>query len=74
MPSDIILMMIGAVFAEDIVAGAILAYAAYWAFVLRRVLRNRFSRSQALWLGVVCIFLIPCTPDTDEHRPAHPAL
>ncbi len=62
MPSDIILMMIGAVFAEDIVAGAILAYAAYWAFVLRRVLRNRFSRSQALWLGVVCIFLIPVLP------------
>jgi len=62
MPSDIPLIMLSAVLLEDIVAGAILAYAAYWAFVLRRVLRNRFSRSQAFWLGVVCIFLIPVLP------------
>jgi hypothetical protein len=62
-------LFIAAVFAEDIVAGVILAIAAYWAFVLKGALRNRFSRSQALWLGIVCIFFIPLLPTPTSTNP-----
>jgi len=62
-------LMIAAVFTEDIVAGVILAIAAYWAFTIRTVLKNKSSRSQALWLGVACVFLIPLLPTPTSTDP-----
>jgi hypothetical protein len=60
------LIMMAAVFTEDIVAGVILALAAYWAFAIRGALKGEPSRSQALWLGVVCLFLIPALPTPES--------
>jgi len=64
-----IALMIVAVFIEDIVAGVILALGAYWAFTIRRVLKSKSSRSEALWLGVACIFLIPLLPTPTSTDP-----
>jgi len=38
-----------------IVVLAVLLYAAYWAFAIRRALIGRIYRNHALWLGVLCI-------------------
>jgi len=50
-------------------AAAIFAYAAYWAFDIRRALVGRIYRSQVLWLGVVSIVLFAAvvpTPTTNS--------
>jgi len=50
-------------------AAAIFAYAAYWAFDIRRALVSRIYRSQVLWLGVVSLVLLAAfipTPTTNS--------
>jgi hypothetical protein len=41
-----------------IVPGAIMLYAAYWAFSIRRSLVGRVYRSHALWLGALSILVV----------------
>jgi hypothetical protein len=57
------------VIASYAAAAAIFAYAAYWAFDIRRALVGRIYRSQVLWLGVVSIVLFAAvvpTPTTNS--------
>ena len=37
---------------------AVFAYAAYWAFSIRRAMVSRIYRNQALWLGVLCVIVL----------------
>ena len=57
------------VIASYAAAAAIFAYAAYWAFDIRRALVGRIYRSQVLWLGVVSMVLFAAvvpTPTTNS--------
>jgi len=57
------------VLASYAVVAAIFAYAAYWAFDIRRALVGPIYRSQVLWLGVVSIVLFAAavpTPTTNS--------
>jgi hypothetical protein len=55
-------LIVAIVFIEDLVAGLIFAYAAYWSFSIRSAVNNRYLRSQSLWLGIISIGLIPLLP------------
>jgi hypothetical protein len=50
------------IFFGNILPAAILLYAAYWAFAIRRALVSHIYRSQALWLGAICIYLAASGP------------
>lgn len=43
---------------EGFGVAALLLYGAYWAFAIRRALGVGYHRSQALWAGILCLYLI----------------
>jgi hypothetical protein len=55
-------LIVAVVLAEDVVAALVFGVAAYWAFSIRRVVNNKYLRSQCVWLGTVSVGLIPVLP------------